>query len=191
MIKQRGYATREDAVLFAEVLVAMHQDWPLLGERGTDPVRSFTGFREIRASIYISLAEYPFIVSTRKTADEHGPVCICEIYAIAGIAEYTSKIFQLWNRNLNQSFYWLEKALDLRFRERLRWPLQGRIELVVEQAASPGKGNPRLGFGIGQMAGRRQNTGDMVRGPVTGHSDISHPLVYFAKARIPEIYVKR
>ena len=111
MIKQRSYATREDAVLFAEVLVAMHQDWSLLGERGTNPVRSFAGFREIRASIYISLAEYPFIVSTRKTADEHGPVCICEIDAIAGIAEYTSKIFELWNRDLNQSFDGSKKRL--------------------------------------------------------------------------------
>src|ERR1700737_4382525 len=89
MVEQRRNATSEDAILFAEVLVSMYQDRSLLGERGTDPIRSFAGFRKVRSGIDLPVAEHPLIFTAGETTDQHRPIYVSTIDAISGIAQDT------------------------------------------------------------------------------------------------------
>ena len=59
--------------------------------------------------------------------------------------------------------------------------LAGGIELVADQAAPPGIGDPRRGVDVGQtvsnLIGDGQDPGDMVRGRKAGHRGRLHPVL--------------
>ena len=155
MIEERRDRASEHAPLLAEMLVAMHEDGALLGERRAEPVRSFPRFCEIRAGVDLPVAEHFCVAAAGQEADEHGRARVGKIDAIAGVAQHAREIVQFRHGDLDQLLHRLGDVPDFGFRQRLRRTAARRVELVAEQAASPGIGDPRLGIGVGQMIGDR------------------------------------
>ena len=110
VIEQRCHTAGKDAPTLAEVLVAMDQDRPLLGERRADAVCSFTGLGKIRSRVDVQVAEHSFMVAAGQTAHEHRSICVSEVDAIAGVAQDARKALQLGHGSPDQLFDRLREA---------------------------------------------------------------------------------
>ena len=69
------------------MLVAMHQDRTLLGERGAEPVGAFDGLGEDRTGIDLPLAQDGSGLAVGQAAEQDRRIGIGEVDAIAGAAQ--------------------------------------------------------------------------------------------------------
>ncbi len=99
MVEQRRHGATEDTPLLAEMFIAVHQDRPLLGKRGAEPIGSLERFSEIRARIDAPLQEHPVIGAAGKAADQHGRVGIGQVDAISGVSQHTREILHFRYRD--------------------------------------------------------------------------------------------
>ncbi len=116
LVEQRRHRAGEHVPLRAKMLVAMHQDRLLLGERGAEPVGAFEGLGEIRAGVDLPVHEHLCVGFAGQAAEQHGRVHVSEIDAIAGVAQHAGEIVELGRDEPDRLLHRLGDVTDLRLR---------------------------------------------------------------------------
>ena len=173
MVEHRRHRAGEHRPLLAKVLVAVHEDRTLLGERGAQTVGAFDSLGEDRTGVDLPLAQDGGGLAVGQAAEQDRRIGIGEVDAIAGAAQGTVQVFQLGRGEVDQAVDRFGVTPQFGLRQRARRTASRRIQLVVDKAAPPGIGNARLANNRRLIMGNRQHALDVIPGLEVRHRDFA------------------